>query len=101
MHQTLQWGAVLSMKCEDDQVEAMCFYSKSLNDVERNYDVHDKQMMGIIRALEAWRHHLEGGDETQSGEIWSDYRNLQYFYVIKEVELQTSKMGTLPIKIRF
>ena len=31
------------------------FLSKGLNDVERNYDVHDKEMLGIIRALEAWR----------------------------------------------
>jgi len=76
-------GAVLSMKCEDDKWRPCAFYSKSLNDVERNYDVHDKEMMGIIRALEAWRHHLEGAKHRV--EIWSDYQNLQYFMSSKKL----------------
>ena len=46
-------GAVLSMKGEDEKWRPYAFYSKSLSDVERNYDVHDKEMLGIIRALEA------------------------------------------------
>ena len=69
-------GAILSMKCDDEKWRSCAFYSKSLNDVERNYDVHDKEMLGIIRALEAWRHHLKGAQHKV--EIWSDHRNLQY-----------------------
>jgi hypothetical protein len=53
-------GAVLSMLCEDQKWHPCAFLSKGLNDVERNYDVHDKELLGIIRALEAWRHYLEG-----------------------------------------
>jgi len=90
-------GAVLSMKCEDDKWRPCAFYSKSLNDVERNYDVQDIEMMGVIRALEAWRHHLEGG-KTQSGDMVRSSESA-IFYRIKEVELQTSGMGTLPIKM--
>jgi len=37
----------------------MAFLSKDLNDIKRNYDVHDKEMLGIIQALETWRHYLE------------------------------------------
>jgi RNase H-like domain found in reverse transcriptase/Reverse transcriptase (RNA-dependent DNA polymerase) len=51
-------GAVLSMLCDDEKWHPCAFLSKGLNDVERNYDVHDKGMLGIIRALEAWRHYL-------------------------------------------
>ena len=53
-------GAILSMKCEDEKWRPCVFYLKSLSDVEWNYDVHNKEMLGIIRALKAWRHHLEG-----------------------------------------
>ena len=28
--------------------------------MERNYEIHDKEMLAIIRALEEWRHFLEG-----------------------------------------
>jgi len=38
----------------------VAFLSKSLNKTERNYEIHDKKMLAIIRGLEAWRHLLEG-----------------------------------------
>ena len=41
-------GAVLSMLCEDKKWHPCTFLSKGLNNVERNYDVHDKEMLGII-----------------------------------------------------
>jgi len=34
-------GAVLSMISEDEKWHPCAFLSKSLNDVKRNYDVHD------------------------------------------------------------
>ena len=36
------------------------FLSKSLNETERNYEIHDKKMLVVIRGLENWRHLLEG-----------------------------------------
>jgi len=41
-------GAVLSMLCEDEKWHPCAFLSKGLNDIERNYDIHDKEMLGII-----------------------------------------------------
>jgi len=38
----------------------MAFISKSLNAIEQNYEIHDKEMLVVIRYLEAWRHYLEG-----------------------------------------
>ena len=37
----------------------MAFLSKSLNEMERNYEIHDKEILAIIRGLEAWGHLLE------------------------------------------
>jgi len=82
-------GAILSMKCEDDKWRPCGFYSKSLSDVERNYDVHDKEMLSIIRVLEQWRHHLEGA--KHKAEIWSDHRNLQYFMSSKKLNRQQAR----------
>jgi len=36
------------------------FISKSLSNTERNYEIHDKEMIVVVRCLEAWRHFLEG-----------------------------------------
>jgi len=46
-------GAVLSQQLTTDgKWHPIVFYSKSLSSVERNYEIHDKQMLAIICALE-------------------------------------------------
>jgi len=37
----------------------MAFLSKSLNEIEKNYKIHDKEMLVVIRGLENWRYLLE------------------------------------------
>jgi len=70
-------GGVLLMECEDGLWRPVAFLSKSLNETERNYEIYDKEILAIIRGLEAWRHLLEG---VQSKfEIWTDHKNLEYF----------------------
>jgi len=51
---------VLLMECEDGLWRPVVFLSKSLNEIERNYEIHDKEMLVIIRGLENWKHLLEG-----------------------------------------
>jgi len=53
-------GGVLLMECEDGLWRPVAFLSKSLNETERNYKIHNKEMLAIVRELEAWRHLLEG-----------------------------------------
>ena len=45
-------GEVLSMKCSDEMWRPVTFISKSLNDTERNYDIHDKEILAVVRCLE-------------------------------------------------
>ena len=68
---------VLSMKCEDERWRPMAYISKSLNKAERNYEIHNKEMLEIIWCLEAWRHFLE--EAKDQFEIWTDHKNLEYF----------------------
>src|SRR5258708_32181096 len=70
-------GAVLSQQQEDGLFHLIGFMSKSFSDTERNYQIHDKEMLAIMRALEEWRHFLEGSD--QKFEIHTDHKNLSYF----------------------
>ena len=50
---------MLSMKCEDGKWRLVAFLSKSLNKTKRNYKIHDKEILVVIRGLENWRHLLE------------------------------------------
>jgi len=46
-------GGVLSMKCSDKVWRPVAFISKSLSDIERNYKIHDKEMLAVVKCLEA------------------------------------------------
>jgi len=76
-------GGVLLMKCEDEKWRPVAYISKSLNEAERNYQIHDKEMLAIIRCLEAWRHFLEGIKDRF--EIWMDHKNLEYFMKVQKL----------------
>lgn len=70
-------GAVLSQEGDDGLIHPVAFFSKSLNDAERNYEIYDKELLAIIRALDEWRHYLEGASHKL--DIVSDHKNLLYF----------------------
>jgi hypothetical protein len=77
-------GAVLSqLSTEDGKWHPVAYYSKSHLEMERNYEIHDKEMLAIIRALDEWRHFLEGA--THKVEIWTDHKNLEYFMSAKKL----------------
>ena len=56
-------GGVLSMRCEDEKQRPVAYISKLLNEAERNYKIHDKEMLAIIWCLEACRYFLEGAKD--------------------------------------
>jgi len=43
---------VLSMKGSNKLWRPVAFISKSLSDTERNYKIHDKEMLVVVRCLE-------------------------------------------------
>ena len=46
-------GGVLLMEGKDGVWKLVVFLSKSLNKMERNYKIYDKEMLAISRGLEA------------------------------------------------
>jgi len=71
------------MEGEDRKWRPVTFLSKSLNKTERNYKIHDKEMLAIITELESWRHLLEGAQFKF--EIWTDHKNLEYFMKVQKL----------------
>jgi hypothetical protein len=83
-------GAVLSQQSVDDNAwHPVAFLSKVLNPVERNYEIHDTEMLAIIRGLEEWRHYLEGARHPV--EIWTDDKNLEYFRVAQKLNRRQTR----------
>ena len=55
----------------------MAFHSRKLAPAERNYDIHDKELLAIVVAFMQWRHYLEGREKPVT--VYTDHQNLQYF----------------------
>jgi hypothetical protein len=83
-------GAVLSQQSPDDNAwHPVAFLLKALNPVKRNYEIHDTEMLAIIRGLEEWRHYLEGA--CHPVEIWTDHKNLEYFRVAQKLNRRQAR----------
>ena len=76
-------GEMLSKECKDGLWRPVVFLSKLLNEIERNYEIHNKEMLAIIQGLENWRYLLEGA--CFKFEIWIDHKNLEYFMKIQKL----------------
>jgi hypothetical protein len=46
-----------------------------MNDAERNYPVHEQELLAVVHALREWRHHLHGA----KFEVVTDHLSLKYF----------------------
>jgi len=82
-------GGVLSVKCDENLWRPVSFISKALNETERNYEIHNKEILGVIRCLEAWRHFLEGA--RVKFEIWTDHKNLEYFMTSQNLNCRQAR----------
>jgi hypothetical protein len=55
-------AGVFSQLNPDQHWHPIAYFSKTMAPAECNYEIHDKEMLAIIRALEQWRPELEGLD---------------------------------------
>ena len=51
---------IISQTGDDGILRPIAYRSKSMSKSECNYDVHDKELLAIILALEDWRRYIKG-----------------------------------------
>ncbi|GJP35285.1 hypothetical protein CLOM_g19792 [Closterium sp. NIES-68] len=66
-------GAVL-LQDFGDGLQPVAYESRKLQGTEKNYTVHDKEMLAIVHAFKTWRCYLTGADVT----VRTDHKSLQY-----------------------
>ena len=67
----------------------MAFLSKTFSETERNYEIYDRELLAIIRALEEWRHYIQGSGHTTI--IYSDHQNLTYFWSTQKLNRRQAR----------
>jgi hypothetical protein len=92
-------GGVLSQEMEDGLWHPVAYYSKSMNDAEHNYEIYDKELLAVIRALEEWHHYIQGA--THPVEIWTDHKNLEYFMMSQKLTRRQARWSLLLAEYEF
>ena len=68
---------VLYIEYNDGKQRPVAYLQKLLNKTEINYEIHNKEMLAVIRRVENWRHLLK--NTRFKFKIWTNYKNLEYF----------------------
>jgi len=69
-------AAILSTQI-DSKICPIAFMSRAFSIAELNYDVHDQELLAIVKSFKKWRHYFEGVADPVK--IYTNHRNLIYF----------------------
>ena len=70
------FGGVLFQE-QEEKWRPIAFLLRTMQPVERNYEIYNKELLAIVEALSKWRQYLLNVRELF--EIWTDHKNLKYF----------------------
>ena len=71
-------GAILCQWDHNGRQHPVAYHSKTLNEAEWGYDIHDRELLAVVRGLENWRHLLMGAKHKVL--VFTDHANLQYYW---------------------
>ena len=95
-------GAVISQQDPKTQLwHPIAYFSKTMQAAELNYDIHDKEMLAIILALQEWRAWLEGLQVEEPFQVYSDHRALEYFMTTKRLSARQARWAELLSRYNF
>ena len=92
-------GSCLSQPDAEEQLHPVAYRSKKFSGPELNYDVHDKELLAIVDALEEWRAYPEGSRHPIM--VYSDHKNLSYFTTTKKLNQQQVEWAELLASYNF
>ena len=70
-------GGVLLQKDINNEWRPCAYLSQTFGPAERNYDIYDRELLAVMRALDAWRHYLLSSPTMV--QVFTDHKNLTYF----------------------
>jgi len=90
-------GAILLQEGETSQTNAtqkpklhpLAYYSASFIQAERNYDIYERELLAVVKALKHWRHHLAGAKNPFT--VVTDHANLAYWKESRDLNRRTAR----------
>lgn len=72
-------GAVLKQKTDNGALKPVAYFSKALQDYQKNYSVPELECLAIVEALDNWKHYVSGRKVI----IHSDHAGLRWLHKVK------------------
>jgi hypothetical protein len=95
-------GAVLLQKKDNGKKHPIAYFSKTLNEAQRNYDVADLELLAVVMSLDNWRSFLAGSPHKVI--VYSDHQNLLYWKephkISRRVAREVLRLSEYNIEIR-
>jgi predicted aspartyl protease len=86
-------AGVLSQLQDDGYWKPVAFFTKTMDQAQMNYGIHDKEMLAVMLALREWRHQLIGLQITPF-QVITDHRALEYFSTKRELTARQMHWAT-------
>ncbi|CAD0052049.1 unnamed protein product [Aureobasidium pullulans] len=90
-------GACL-MQDHEGKRHPVAYYSRKMTPAEQNYDIHDKELLAIVAALQHWRVYAEGAPSLT---ILTDHKNLLTFTTTKVLNRRQVRWSELLGQYKF
>src|ERR1700728_3471708 len=83
----LRTGGVLSWGETWESARPVAYDSMQLNSAQKNYPVHEKELLAVVRALKKWRTDLLGSPVL----VYTDHRTLENFGSQKDLSRRQAR----------
>jgi RNase H-like domain found in reverse transcriptase/Reverse transcriptase (RNA-dependent DNA polymerase) len=70
-------GAILYQRDNEGRQCPMAYHSETLDEMQRGWEIYDRELYAIMAGLENWRHLLLGAEHEVL--VFTDHTNLQYY----------------------
>jgi hypothetical protein len=84
-------GAICSQPDNTNILHPLGYFSRKLRGAELNYDIHDKELLAIVDALDKWSTYCKSTPHTIM--ILSDHKNLEYWQTKRDLNLRQARWG--------
>ena len=74
---------VLSQSDSQSVLHSVTYFSICILPAEYNYDIYNKKLLTIIHTFKEWNSELK--DAVKQIQVITDYKNLEYFMIIKQL----------------
>ena len=79
-------GAILLQTDLNSEWHPCSYLSQLFSSAEQNYNIYDRELLTVIRALKSWQHYLHGSPFPMQD--FTDHKNLTYFHFPQTLNCQ-------------